>query len=112
MLKSFCIFLIAFLFIILSGCQKDTSPISINPEWLNAYIEDIKNDPAYFGTVITRYEWKDKYYFDVSVPSSSCYMCEVYNQYGELMVWNESSAIEFTNNRRNGIIVWRWQETK
>jgi len=112
MLKTICIFSIAFILVYFSNCQKDTSPIIITPVWLNEYIEDIEDDPAYFGGTITRYEWKIKYYYDVFVPSRSCYICEVYNQYGELMVWNDSLAIDFNNNRKNGFVVWRWRDNK
>ena len=112
MLKSICIFLIIFSFTYFSGCQKDTSPITITPVWLNEFIENIENDHAYYGANITRYEWKEKYYYDVFVASRSCFPCEVYDQTGQLMIWNDSSAIDYVNNRKNGFVVWSWRDKK
>jgi len=109
MLKHMYVLLIVFSIIYLYGCQKDTSPVNEIPSWLNNYIENIKDDPSYYGADITRYEWKNNYYYDVFVPISSCYLCEVYNQYGELMVWTDSSATDFVNSRKNGFVVWHWE---
>lgn len=112
MLKQTSIFLIFLCFIYFYGCQKDTSPISITPVWLNEFISDIEDDPVYHGAVITRYEWNNDYYYDVFVASRSCYLCEVYDQAGQLVIWNGLSAIDFVNNRKNGYIIWRWNDSK
>lgn len=109
MLKHMYVLLIVFSGIFIYGCQKDTSPVNETPTWLNNYIENIKEDPSYYGTVITRYEWKKKYYYDVDIPISSCIICDVYNQYGERMLWNDSSATDFVNNRKNGFVIWHWE---
>jgi hypothetical protein len=104
--------LVLFVFILLTcllSCQKDNSPITYTPVWLNSYIEDIEQNPTYRNAVITRYEWKSNFYYDVMVPTRSCYPCEVFNQSGQLVQWNSSSSIDFVNNRKNPYVIWRWK---
>ncbi len=104
----FVLLIVSIIFLI-SSCQKDNSPITYAPVWLNTYIEDIEQNPLYRHAVITRYEWKKDYYYDVMVPTRSCYQCEVFNQSGQLVQWNISSSIDFTNNRKNPYVIWRWE---
>jgi len=102
--------LIAILFQLI--CQKDTSPIhdADTPEWLKNYIEEIQNNSNYFGAKIYRYEWKDNFIYHIMIPISSCAYCEVYKQSGTKFEFKDDSTFQdFLNNRRNGIIIWEWE---
>ena len=93
------IFIIAFFY--LSSCHKDTSPISNNdiPDWLNSYIEEMKDDPTYFGTKIYRYVWKRNFIYHIMIPLSSCAYCEVYDQSGTKIEFNDDLIFQdFLNN--------------
>jgi len=109
MLKISFIALIFVSIILLNTCEKDTSPISGNPQWLDNYIDNIKNDHSYSGAIIYLYKWKENSYYDVFVPQSSCVVCEVYDVNGNKMEWDDDSAVDYINNRKEISTIWRWQ---
>ena len=93
------------------SCKKDTSPIGTieTPDWLLSYIEQIEDDPSYYGAIIYLYRWKDNYYYDVFVGFRSCIVCEVYDYNGEKIVWDNESVLDYVNNRKQVKIVWEWK---
>jgi hypothetical protein len=111
MIKIFRLHLFLAALFFLSNCHKDTSPITTieTPDWLLSYIEEIEDDPSYYGAIIYLYSWKEKYYYDVHVGFRSCSVCEVYNQSGEKIVWDNKSALDYSNNRKEIKVVWEWK---
>ncbi len=112
MVKYLSIFLFIIVFLCLSSCIKDTSPITTSdtPDWLNNYIENIKDDPSYFGTTIYRYSWKGNFVYHIMIPISSCAYCETYYFSGEKIVFANNMFQDFMNNKKNEFIVWEWKE--
>ena len=112
MVKYLKIFLFIIVFYNLCSCIKDTSPISTGdtPDWLNNYIENIQDNPDYFGTIIYRYNWKGNFIYHIMIPISSCAYCEVYYHSGEKIVFENNMLQDFMNNKKNEVIVWEWKE--
>ena len=109
MIKSLGLIALLITIFIQLNCQKDTSPITNmdTPEWLNSYIENIQDNPDYFGTKIYRYEWKENFVYHIMIPISSCAYCEVYNQSGTKIEFNNDTTFQdFLNNKKNEVIVW------
>jgi hypothetical protein len=105
------ILLLVFLFIQFS-CQTDKTPITnlSTPEWLNSYIEEIQDNPDYYGTKIYRYEWREKFVYHVMIPISSCAYCEVYDQSGiKIDFRDDSNFQDFLNHKKNEVVVWEWK---
>ena len=110
MLKTSMLLLVFFTLFLITGCQKDTSPIIITPDWLNRYIADIQDNPEYYGTKIYRYEWKEKIVYHVMIPISSCAYCDVYDQRGSKIKFKDDAAFQdFINNKKNEVVVWEWK---
>ncbi|MGB8490909.1 MAG: hypothetical protein WCE64_07605, partial [Bacteroidales bacterium] len=59
------------------------------------------------GTTVYLYEWNHEYYYLVSVPLSSCYMCEFYNYDGIKFEWTQNAIEDFGKNARRIKIVWQ-----
>ena len=112
MVKTLAIFLFIIVLLFLSSCIKDTSPIKTGdtPDWLNNYIENIKDDPSYIGTIIYRYNWKGNFVYYIMIPISSCAYCDVYYHSGEKIVFDNNMLHDFMNNKKNEFIVWKWKE--
>jgi len=97
------IVLLFLLTIIIISCKK----INDNPEWLNDKIPMMDTIDYYFGTKIYLYEWHNDYYYWISIPISSCMMCEFYNYAGEKHVWTQSNSDDFQKNARRIKIIWQ-----
>jgi hypothetical protein len=110
MLKTSILFLVFLNLFIISGCQKDTSPIIQNPNWLVNYIDQIKDDDSYYGAIIYLYKWNENYYYDVFVAQRSCIACEVYDLNGQKIVWNDESAPNYIENRKKVAVIWNWKD--
>lgn len=110
--KILCVF---FLTLFLLNCRGDSinAPFDFErdtPQWLKDKIEQISDDKYYIGTTIYRYEWQDNYVYHFDIPVSSCMYCDVFNQAGiKLNFNNDEELLDFINNRKNEIVVWCWQ---
>ena len=111
MIKTLSMFSVFITLFLLSNCQKDTSPITTieTPDWLLSYIEQIEDDPSYYGAIIYLYRWKESYYYDVWVGFRSCSVCEVYDRNGNRIVWDNDSALDYSNNKQEVKVVWEWK---
>ena len=60
----------------------------------------------YGGTAVSGYEWNDEYYYLISIPISSCIMCEFYDYQGTKFEWTPDKINDFQKNAKKVKIVW------
>ncbi len=110
MAKSAVIFAIVCSAFIVS-CSRDFGPLGPNaaqktPDWLSNLIADRQNDPHYWGTIVYRNIWHNRYYYYFFVPISSCAFCEVYEYSGNKVDWHKNDIMDYSNNRKDETIVY------
>ena len=102
----FCLFI---LFTLSINCFQNKDPLNpLIPLWLEKKISAMENNIYYMVAVIYRHEWQSKYYYYFDIPVSSCAYCEVYDEAGKKMDWNESNMSDYLQYRKNEIIIWHW----
>lgn len=92
--------------VITTSCDKDKGYLE-NPDWLNDKIAQMDTADYYFGTEIYLYEWHGDFYYWISIPISSCMMCEFYTYQGDKHVWTDDNVIDFQKNAIKRKVVWR-----
>jgi hypothetical protein len=100
------IFFILMVFLAFS-CKKNNDAYLNNPDWLNDKIAQMDTVDYYFGTKIYLYEWHRAYYYWISIPISSCMMCEFYNYQGVKQVWTQNNIDDFQKNAIKKKVVWQ-----
>jgi hypothetical protein len=99
---------ITIFFLVLFSCKKEDE-FPENPAWLDARIAQMEASDFYMGTIIYSYIWNDEYYYMISIPLSSCIMCEFYSYRGEKVEWTQDKINDFQKNGKKTGIVWqRW----
>ena len=88
------------------SCSKNDD-FPDNPGWLNDKIAQMATADYFFGTEIYLYEWNGDFYYWISIPISSCMMCEFYNYQGVKQVWTQNNIDDFQKNAIKRKIVWR-----
>lgn len=93
--------------ILLASCnKKNDRSYPENPQWLDDRISQMATAFDYVGTVVSAYEWNKEYYYLISIPISSCGMCEFYNYEGKKVEWTQDRIDDFQNNAKKVKIVW------
>jgi hypothetical protein len=77
-----------------------------NPAWLNRMISQMETGDYYVGTIVYAYEWNNEYYYLISIPFSSCIMCEFYSYQGVKFVWTYDKSDDFQKNGHRIKVVW------
>lgn len=109
MLKSvFTVLLFTFI-----ACQdKGVEPFlyeSDTPSWLKDKIDYMSTNKDYGGTVVYRYEWKKNYVFHITIPISSCAMCDIYDNSGNKINFSENGKLQdYLDNRTLPVLVWEY----
>ncbi len=104
-MKNFAILLIILL--ILSTCEKERFD-NKNPKWLDEMIQEMENNPYYGGSYIERYTWRNHYYYEVTIPVSSCLYCDIYNVDGERIDWQENDLEDYLQNKTDRVLIWSY----
>jgi len=99
--------LMFFCALVLFSCKKENEEFPANPDWLTAKISQMETADYYMGTKVYAYEWKNEYYYLISIPISSCIMCEFYNYHGVKVVWTQEKIDDFHKNARRIKVVWQ-----
>ncbi len=92
---------------VLFSCKKESKEFPSNPDWLTAKISQMETAPYYMGTTVYAYEWNNEYYYLISIPISSCIMCEFYNYQGVKVVWTQDKIDDFQKNAKRIKIIWQ-----
>ena len=87
------------------SCEKDNK-YPDNPDWLDTKISQMENLPYYAGTSVSAYKWDREYYYLISIPLSSCAMCEFYDYQGEKFTWSDDKITDFQKNSKRLKVVW------
>ena len=98
--------LMFFFSLMIISCEKNEK-FPANPDWLNAKISQMETPVEYAGTVVSAYEWNNEYYYLISLPLSSCGMCEFYNYQGLKVEWTQDKIDDFPKNAKRIKIVWQ-----
>jgi hypothetical protein len=90
------------------SCKKENDKkYPANPDWLTDKISQMETPVDYAGTVVYAYEWNNEYYYLISLPLSSCGMCEFYNYQGVKFEWTQDKIDDFSKNAKRIKIVWQ-----
>jgi hypothetical protein len=105
--------ILIFLFLaLLTICCNESNSVSYDndtPAWLRQKIDDMSVNINYYGARIYRYEWTGKYIYHIMIPISSCAYCEVYDQFGNKVIFKDDYMFQdFITNKKNEIIIWEW----
>ncbi len=98
-------YFISFLFIFLVSCEKEETPNSEIPEWLEPRIEELENSKLCWGCSITRYTYHNEFYYNIYCGYMSCFFCELYDDNGEL-VCEDFDFEDFIANKKDEVIIW------
>ena len=94
--------------ILLLSCKKENEEkYPANPDWLTVKISQMETPAEYAGTVVYAYEWNNEYYYLISLPLSSCVMCEFYNYQGVKVEWTQEKIDDFQKNAKRIKVVWQ-----
>ncbi|MGE5812370.1 MAG: hypothetical protein ACM339_12760 [Ignavibacteria bacterium] len=107
------IFISSLLSIAFLSCQKNSLVEPFNyerdtPLWLKEKIDYMSTNHDYFGSKIYRYKWNEKYVYHIMIPISSCAYCELYDQDGIKIQFNDDSFSDFLENKKDEVLVWEW----
>ncbi len=98
--------IILVIILLASCCKKNDTQYPENPQWLNDRISQMDTARYSAGTVVSAYEWNNEYYYLISIPISSCMMCEFYDYQGKKFVWTPANINDFQKNAKKVKIVW------
>ena len=100
--------LMFFFSLMIFSCKKETDKkYPENPDWLTDNISKMETADYYAGTTIYAYEWNNEYYYLISIPLSSCIMCDFYNYKGVKFEWTQDKIDDFPKNAKRIKIVWQ-----
>jgi hypothetical protein len=99
-------FLLYFIFIVILFSCENEKKYPDSPDWLLTRISIMKTPDYYFGTSVYAYKWNREYFYLISIPLSSCMMCEFYNYSGNKVVWTEKNTLDFQKNGERIREVW------
>jgi hypothetical protein len=101
------ILLMFFFSLMLYSCKKGNDEFPANPDWLTAKISQMESADYYIGTTVYAYEWNNEYYYLISIPISSCIMCDFYNYQGVKFEWTQDKIDDFQKNAKRIKVVWQ-----
>ena len=98
--------LIIIFIILLIACEdRESNPAAI-PLWLEPRIEELENGEC-IGCSVTRYTYREEYFYHVYCNTWSCVECEVYRYNGARVNWGEDiDPVDYNQNRTNPVIIW------
>ncbi len=107
------IFISVLLFAAFVGCQKNNAVEPFNyerdtPLWLKVKIDSMSTNQEYFGTEVYRYEWNGKFVYHITSIINSCMFCDVFDQNGNKIQLTSEDVLDFQQNKKNEVLVWRW----
>ncbi len=102
-MKKLFLFLLALL--IFCTCEKQSSD-NRNPEWLDELILEMEGNPYYFGSYISRYTWNGDFFYEITIPVSSCMYCDIYDIDGNRINWQENDINDYLENRKDKVLIW------
>lgn len=106
-MKANIIIILIGLAIVITACKKDNEEqIPENPKWLNDKIMVMDTAIYYHGTVVTLYKWTNQYYYLLTIPLSSCIMCDFYDYQGIKFIWTSDKSEDFQKNAIKIKDVW------
>ena len=80
------------------------------PKWLKGFIRNLNCDTYYNGSVMYRYYWSDKIYYQLEIPSNNCVFCQVINHKGEFIKWPDNLFSKFSKERSHEKLIWQHNE--
>ena len=97
---------IIILFVMLIACEdREVAPVTI-PSWLEPRIEELEASGC-AGCSITRFTYREEYFYLVYCNIWSCVDCETYHYNGEPVVWGEDvDQVDFESNKTRPIKIW------
>ena len=102
------LFIVVLLFLFLACQDKETDSPEI-PVWLGPRIAELESSGC-GGCTITRYVYKEEYYYHVYCNNWSCVYCELYHYNGTLVVWDEDTDhVDFEQNKDRPVKIWECQ---
>jgi hypothetical protein len=106
-MKASIIIILIGLIVAIAACTKDNEEqIPENPKWLNDKILYMDTAIYNHGTVVTLYKWTNQYYYLLTIPLSSCIMCDFYDYQGEKFIWTSEKNEDFQKNAKKIKDIW------
>jgi hypothetical protein len=99
--------LVLFSCLLLSCKKENDEKFPSNPDWLTAKISLMETGVYYTGTIVYAYKWNKEYFYLISIPLSSCMMCEFYSYNGAKFVWTKDNSADYQQNAKRLNIVWQ-----
>lgn len=103
------VFILLLFSLFLTSCEKDyLVPNKEVPQWLKDRIAKDQKDPNSFSDISAwiRYEYKDKYYYEYNLMTSSQYP-PVYTDDGQLFSQTKDSYIDYMNTKCCKKYIWK-----
>ncbi|MBN2664120.1 MAG: hypothetical protein JXR68_10765 [Bacteroidales bacterium] len=91
------------------SCEKISQKNSL-PDWLETLTDSLEVNDYYWGSKIYQYKLEKEYYYDLQIPISSCMYCNIYTEQGNLVNWTNKDIEDYLENRKNELIVWKWEK--
>jgi hypothetical protein len=101
---------LCFATIFATGCKEEETVSEIQP-WLQEKIEIYNGSCIYYGSRVTRYIWDTLYIYQIDIPIYSCYLCDVYYQNGDSVVFDSASLADYFDERTGAKVLWRYNNT-
>jgi hypothetical protein len=93
--------------ILLCACEKQKEP-EYMPQWLKTKVQEMEGKYSYVGTTLYRYRWNSAYYFEFSIPFSSCMYCDIYTITGTRVNWEGDMIENYLEQRFDKTFLWSY----
>lgn len=109
------ILFIAFLVFAFTGCELEDFTIPFNfgkdaPSWLKIKVASLTDTGMYVYMQVYRYEWNDKYVYNITSPFNSCIFCDMYDDAGNNLIFSTNEMfLDFLYNKKNETLIWEWK---
>lgn len=91
------------------GC-KEVEIVEIVPDWLQKRIDSTNGNCAFYGSTATRYFWDTMYVYEINIPISPCYLCDVHDGNGVAIKFDSASAASYIKERTGKTVVWSFKD--
>jgi len=101
------IFFVAVTLLMFLSCQKNEILDSDIPEWLTPKLESFEEPGKCYGCAVTRIEYNNQLYYHLYCGIWSCMYCQLYDNHGELVNWDQNQFNDFFKKKKNETVIWQ-----
>ena len=100
-------FIILVLVLFQFSCNKEETPPLEVPDFLHPQIEELENSGECYGCTITKISFNNSFYYHLYCGYWSCMYCNLYDNNGNLVQWEQEEFSDFLENKTVEQVIWK-----